>query len=370
MVPISLKLSRCVCSIVLGSLALCTSLNGQSKDDLQNIAASGFVDVYYNRNFADPSTRANKLRNFDIPENQINLSMAEISLQKKAEPVGFRITAGFGSTSDVVHGIAPYGSNSFSALTIFQQAYLTAVLPLGAGLSVDAGKFATHMGNEVIESKENWNYSRSLLFAFAIPYYHTGIRLTYPFSASFSATAHIVNGWNSVVDNNDQTTLGLTMNYAPSGSTGIILNAIDGVEQPSGVAAGKKSVFDLTITQQLTESLSLMLNADYGQERLSTGLPVWKGIAIYGRYLVGARSAVALRGEVFDDPTGYATGFGIPSLDVRELTGTYEYRFTDALLLRTEARYDFANSPVFDEKSSVNVKNGQTTLLLGIVAIF
>ena len=28
----------------------------------------------------------------------------------------------------------------------------------------------------MIESKDNWNYSRSLLFAWAIPYYHFGLR--------------------------------------------------------------------------------------------------------------------------------------------------------------------------------------------------
>jgi Putative beta-barrel porin-2, OmpL-like. bbp2 len=28
------------------------------------------------------------------------------------------------------------------------------------------------MGNEVIETKDNWNYGRSLLFTLAVPYYH------------------------------------------------------------------------------------------------------------------------------------------------------------------------------------------------------
>ena len=28
----------------------------------------------------------------------------------------------------------------------------------------------------MIEAKDNWNYSRSLLFALAIPFYHVGVR--------------------------------------------------------------------------------------------------------------------------------------------------------------------------------------------------
>jgi hypothetical protein len=331
---------------------------------------NGLVDVYYGANFSDPASRINKLRNFDIPANQVNFSLAEITLQKKAEPIGFRLVAGFGTASDIVHGIAPYGTSAYNAMTNIQQAYLTAVLPLGNGLTVDAGEFVTHMGNEVIESKDNWNYSRSLLFAWAIPYYHTGLRMTYPFAGNFSVAVHVVNGWNSVLDNNSEKSTGLTLNYAPTASTGIILNVMDGFEQPTGLDVGKKTVFDLILSQQLTEAFSLVLNAEYGQERLVTGLPVWKGVAVYGRYVLNGKSAVSIRGEIFGDREGYATGLGILNLEVREVTGTYEYRFAEALLVRAEARYDYANSPVFDKKISVNSDKDQFTLLMGLVAVF
>src|SRR5437773_172971 len=42
----------------------------------------------------------------------------------------------------------------------------------------DIGKFVTWNGAEVIESKDNWNYTRSIQFGFAIPFYHTGVRAT------------------------------------------------------------------------------------------------------------------------------------------------------------------------------------------------
>ena len=38
----------------------------------------------------------------------------------------------------------------------------------------DAGKFVTPIGAEVIESQDNWNYTRSILFGYAIPFYHLG----------------------------------------------------------------------------------------------------------------------------------------------------------------------------------------------------
>lgn len=343
---------------------------GQSKDSTQAISISGFIDAYYSKNIASPASRTNKLRNFDIPENQINLSLAEIVLQKKASPIGFRADIDYGTANDVVQGIAPYGTVPYSTLTNVQQAFLTAVIPVGEGLTADVGKFVTHMGYEVIESKDNWNYSRSLLFAWAIPYFHTGLRLTYPFSDKFTAALHVVNGWNSVIDNNAEKSLGLALSYSPTGSTSLILNVMDGFEQPTAVDVGKKKVFDVIVTQQVTDAFTVTLNADYGDETLLGGLAIWRGAAVYGRYSFNAKSAFAVRAEILDDPQGYATGLGVPQLDVKEVTATYEYKFADALLVRGEGRYDFSNAPVFDKKTNVNTETGQMTFLVGIVAMF
>src|SRR3990172_7324956 len=193
-------------------IAVAPKAHSQDSTSASKVEVSGFVDAYYSKNFAQPSTRTNKLRNFDIAENQFNLSLAELVVQKKAAPVGFRFDLDFGSTNDLVQ------PGNASTMAVLQQGYFTAVIPVGEGLTLDAGKFATHMGNEVIESKDNWNYSRSYLFAWAIPYYHTGIRLMYPVSSDFTAGLHVVNGWNSGADNNDFKSVGLTLNYALTGS--------------------------------------------------------------------------------------------------------------------------------------------------------
>ena len=67
---------------------------------------------------------------------------------------------------------------------------------------VDVGKFVTPMGAEVIESKDNWNYSRDFLFTRAIPFYHFGARAKYTFNDKYSATGYVLNGWNNIVDSN------------------------------------------------------------------------------------------------------------------------------------------------------------------------
>jgi hypothetical protein len=373
-------MSRDVKRLSMGVVVACSSLfmtvttsEGMAQDSAagaqsSKIDISGFVDAYYSENFAQPTSQVNKLRNFDIAENQFNLSLVEVVFQKKAAPVGFRLDVDYGTANDVVQpGVS-------STASLLQQAYLTAVVPVGSGLTVDVGKFVTHMGYEVIESKDNANYSRSLLFAWAIPYYHTGARIAYTFSSTFSATLHIVNGWNSVIDNNHSKSFGLALNYTPLSTTSVTLNLMAGHENLTLIEYGARNVADLIVNHQLSDAFSLGLNADYGEAQTYGGLKMWKGAAIYGRYSMTDKTALAVRGEIFDDPQGYALGIG-PKSDVKEFTGTYEYKFADALLLRGELRYDFSNTPVFDGKatttsSGIGTETTQLTFLVGAVVTF
>ncbi len=352
-----------LCVFLPASLAL-----GQSKDSSAPapFTTSGFIDAFYSYNFDKPVTRMNQLRNFDVNEHQFDLSLAEIVLQKAASPIGFRMDIDFGTTNDMVQ------PGNTSTLSHLQQAYLTGVVPIGNGLTVDAGKFVTHMGYEVIESKDNWNYSRSFLFSWAIPYYHTGLRLTYPFASVFTAALHIVNGWNggtpTMADNNNSQSVGLQLNFTPSSSTSLLFNVMMGHENLTPIEYGARNVYDLVFTQTVSDAFSFGLNGDYGEARTSLGLAVWKGADIYGRYACGARSAVSVRAEVFSDPQGYATQ--TVKQDLKEITATYEYKPSDPLILRAEYRYDASTAAVFDGASGPASRRNQSTVALAAIVVF
>ena len=80
------------------------------------------------------------------------------------------------------------------------------------------------MGNEVIETKDNWNYGRSLLFTLAIPYYHMGARLTYSPNDKVTLQGHVVNGWNDAADNNTGKSVGGSITLKPTGALTVIEN--------------------------------------------------------------------------------------------------------------------------------------------------
>ena len=103
--------------------------------------------------------------------NQFALNLVELGVVKTPDAtsrLGYNITLGFGDAMNIVNASDP------SFMQYLKEAYLIVLAPIGKGLQIDFGKFVTPAGAEVIESNANLNYSRSLLFNYAIPFYHFG----------------------------------------------------------------------------------------------------------------------------------------------------------------------------------------------------
>jgi len=90
------------------------------------------------------------------------------------------LDAGFGETLRFIHSADP----APKGFRYIEQMYLILKPKHAHGTEVDFGEFVTSAGAEVIEANSNWNYSRSLLFALATPYYHSGFRASVPVAKS------------------------------------------------------------------------------------------------------------------------------------------------------------------------------------------
>ena len=157
---------------------------------------SGLIDGYYSYNANRPSDAANgqvnDLYNFNDKTDQFNLSEARLTLNHDPDPVGAHVDVFYGRTNTLING------GSHDQGDYIEQAFLSLKPPKAKGFELDFGKFVTSAGAEVIESKDNWNYSRSILFAWAIPYYHFGLRTSMPVSKVDTIGVQVVNGWNNV----------------------------------------------------------------------------------------------------------------------------------------------------------------------------
>ena len=325
---------------------------------------SGFVDAYYGYNFNHPGVDT-QLRNFDTKSSQFSLNLAKVVLEKKPisdSRLGFRTDLAFGPATEIVHASEPGGADVFKHI---QQAYLSYLAPVGKGLQIDVGKFVTQHGAEVIETKDNWNYSRSLLFALVIPYYHFGTRATYAFSDKFTLAGYLVNGWNNVVDNNTGKTLGLQAVVKPTAKLTLVGNYMAGPEQP-GNNDDWRHLFDTTVTYVVNGRVSLMANYDYGFDRIAGTGVHWQGIAGYFRVQANRWLAFAPRFEWYDDHDGFTTG---APQTVKDFTITSEHKINNGLLTRFEYRKDFSDNHFFIKPFDRLVK-AQSTLSFGLVYAF
>jgi hypothetical protein len=344
------------------------SPSSKERSLLGPIDLSGFVDAYYGYNLNHPASRLSNMRAFDAPDNQFSLNLAELVLSKTPDPsnsrLGFRLSLGFGNAMNAVNAAEPGGPEFDRYL---QEAYLSYLAPVGRGLQVDAGKFVTPLGFEVIETKEDWNYSRGLLFTYAVPFYHMGLRAKYAFNDTYSLTGYLVNGWDNVVDDNTGKTYGLSFAWTPNQKFTLSQNYMTGPEQPDS-NHGWRSLSDTVISYSPTPRLSLALNYDYGSgdREPASGRPVvWTGVASYIRYAFNERYALATRYEYFDDVDGFRTG---TAQHVNEFTTTFERRLARDLIVRLEFRRDVANEPSF-LKGDLPVKT-QNTLMGGLTYVF
>ncbi|MET0553135.1 MAG: porin [Vicinamibacteria bacterium] len=319
------------------------------------VDVSGFVDAYYGYNFnqVDPA-----FRTFDVQHNAFSLSLAEVAFSKPVTAdsrVGFRVDLDFGKTADLVAAFEPEsdGSEIYKHL---QQGYVSL---LTDKVTWDVGRFVTPIGAEVIESQDNWNYTRSILFGYAIPFNHTGVRATYAASDKASFAAFLLNGWNAGSEINGDKTFAVNATLKPSPRFTWYLNYMGGKEVADG---DTRHLVDTTASLALSDKLTVMGNFDYGKE----GDVKWWGAAGYAKYQATPEWALVGRYEYVDDTEG---GFMLLGTTGQSLTVTSDHTVAGALKARLEYRTDFADAELFP-KDDGSFKKSQTSLTVGLVVGF
>lgn len=341
---------------------------------LKDVTINAFTSMGYGYNANRPSDRVNGLRIFDRNTNSFQVDVAEVVLQKtvaKAGDLGFRVDLEAGSS---IPGVTQSAGLAIGTGADLQQAFLSYVAPLGGGLRLDLGKFVTHMGLEVIEGYDGYddNYSRSLLFNYAIPLTHTGVKAAYTFNSMVSATAMIVNGWDVAVDNNNGKSVGLQLAVVPVAPVAIFFNYMGGPEQAN--ANNVRHVGDIVATYKVSEMLSLGINGDYAVETGASAVTAgqdakWSGVAGYAKVTTDPRFYIAFRGETFKDEGGTRLGLGM-NTTANELTVTPTIKVSNNFLVRLEGRYDSINqNGVFVDDKAVSKKN-QATIGLNAILVY
>lgn len=306
------------------------------------VKLEALVDAYYGyRLNADSAAirAASELRAFDASNHSFTVAYAELALSIPAEPAGLRIDLGFGTVADATAtDLAAAPSTALEVFKHIQQAYAT--VKLFKLLTLDVGKFVTSAGSEVIEAKDNWLYSRSMLFTWAIPFAHTGLRLGVPINDLFSVTLQVTNGWDSQLSSMSFKTFGATALLNLPSSSSIAVNFYAGPVSTPDI----RLLFDVVITQNLGDKGAINLNADFGTESGKS----WFGTAVMAKWMMRDNLRFAARLEYFADPDGVRTalvqtsGVGGPSFLSATLGAGIGFSGLADVEVRPEFRVDTA----------------------------
>lgn len=326
------------------------------------------VDGYYQYRFNTGAPNLpNSMRSFDVENNSFQVNFGKLVVQTQTAPAGFRLDLAFGPAADLTSGDCPIGSagclKGISEVTkMFEQAYVTFALP--SKITLDFGKFTTWAGAEVIEAKDNWLYSRSMLFTNG-PFTHTGIRAQMQVTDALVLKLGVLNGWEVVTDNNPQKSFAAAVGYTiPGANTGITFTTYQGVEESADVGTGLNAVglnggtslpwrqyYDLVVAQPLGDKLSLNLNvAAQLQEEIKKH---WWGASLMAQYIAMPSLKIAARYEYFSDMDGAQSGTG-KETSINAATLAFIFPVGSNGEVRLEGRGDFSSVGFYGPAASTS----------------
>jgi len=307
------------------------------------------------------------LRLFDGPKpdnlllDQLKLTVERPIDRTKALDFGGRFDMIYGSDARFIHSLGltdtvahPDEDNTLDIEQLYVQGFWGKGNKEGEGLDIIFGKFVTPFGAEVIDAPGNALYSHSMLFNYAIPFAHTGVKANYTFGPQGSAYIAAVRGWDVFNDNNDAWSImtGGVLNTAEqvggAPRASLALNVITGPEQ-TGNVSNFRTVIDMIGTYHWNDKFTQIVNWDYGTEQhgTPTGAAHWTGIAHYLTYAFTDIVSGTWRAEWFQDHDGVRTGITGDLYEMTwgvSLTPFPKHPIFKNLIIRPEIRWDFTGA--------------------------
>ncbi|MEZ5364227.1 MAG: outer membrane beta-barrel protein [Bryobacterales bacterium] len=345
--------------------------------DIRSVGNVGLLmDGYYSYNFNQPADGLNPLRAYDRRHNSFGLNQAALVFDREPEPeqgrrFGVRVDLMYGQATDALQG-SPLNELRPDMYRPVFQAYGTYVAPVGSGLTIDFGKWASALGLEGNYTLDQVNYSRSYLFNF-LPFYHFGFRARYDFTDQWGASYWLVNGNGQSDDFNGLKSNAFFGHWKPSPRVETNLAYYTGNENNTRAFPGEGRraldgklhiVYDQTLWS-VTDRLSLGAELAYINNRETSASPpsTALGGGALASFDLNDRWSLGARYERVSDGGGFLTG---RRQLLQEATFTLSQRVAERFLVRYEVRRDASSRAFFTTDRAGLLARQQTTALLGL----
>ncbi len=329
---------------------------------------NGYIDTSYSYLtgsgvFAGTTTSD---RVYDAQHNAFSLHTIDLSgAYLPTNGFGGQVQLDYGTDAAVTSSGTGLPAVSGGSEVDVQQAYMQYAT---GPFTVMGGKFDTLAGEEVITSTADYNFSRGILFGYAIPFSHTGVRTSYAINPNYKVIVGVNNGWNTVKPSATTTPVynkTVELGFAATPLKPLSINvSFYGGDAPGATVNHERDLLDLVASYSATNALTVALEGDYGQQKDAQIIGTtskWNGVALFANYNLSSLWRVAGRVEYFDDKNGFTTGV---IQKWKEGTVTLAFMPTVHTELRGEVRYDKSDVASFgmlsgapkDNQSSVGLE--------------
>ncbi len=340
------------------TLLLMTSASAQDSSKTSPAPLlTGSVDAYYRYNFSDPKSGAtNNFTSFTNSQSSFELGMASLRADHSFGKATATIDLGFGRRAEEFS----YANTDHSSLFAVKQAYISYVVSDKFKLTI--GKWATHIGYELVDAYLNRNYSMDYMFSYG-PFSHTGIKA----DISLGGTSAFMIG---IANPSDNVTTTSTTKYAiaqfSTGTKNGKVKAYLNYQGASWGSAGSVNQFDLVATATITDKFSVGYNGTVfsfkpkGKDTSSSSASWW-GSAVYLNLDATSKTGFTLRGEYFDNKKGLLSIGSLPS-GIFDLTFSVNLKAGNLTII-PELRLDNSTEDIFEKSDGTTTKSTVTGIL-------
>ena len=331
-----------------------------AQDSTKSLTVSGSIDAYYRYNF---SGQMNNYTSFTNSQSSFELGMASIRADASAMDgkVGATIDIGYGrraeefSYNDGVNST----KNGFLSLAAIKQAFVT--YAPSSKIKFTMGKFATHVGYELLDAPLNRNYSMSYMFTNG-PFFHAGIKA--------DITAGPVGFMIGVTNYTDQTTASTSVKNliaqfsggTKNGKLKFYLNysgfggSDDGLN-PSGLKSLNQ--YDAVVTGVVSPKFNIGYNGTVQLRKPVSGSSgSWIGNALYLNFDPTDKLGLTLRSEYISDKNNvYFTTKNIFANTISLI------KKVGPLTIIPELRFETARDELFLKSNGSGTKSSASGLL-------
>ncbi len=325
--------------------------------EVAGVKITGSADVYYRYNFSDPKEFPfNSPTSFTQSQNSFELGMASLQAAHSFGKASALIDLGFGRRAEEFS----YANPEHPTLLAVKQAFLS--YAISDKFKLTMGKWATHIGYELVDAYLNRNYSMDYMFSFG-PFSHTGLKADIGLGGKSGLMLGIANTTDNVTTSDNVNTLSSRKFAIAQFSTGSKDDKVKAYLNYQGSYGGSYSLtqFDLVLTGAVSDKFSIGYNGTVQSVKYKTeDGNSWWGSALYFNFDPVSTFGITLRGEYFDNKKEVLSA--APPTSIFDVTLSPNIKVGNLTII-PELRLDTGKEEIFQKHDGGTTKSTVTGIL-------